>query len=301
MDEKIYFHSYDDNTLMYRCWYPKQSAELPAIVLLHGAASNSTRWWHFVEHSRLTENRMLLRPDLRGNGESIWYGTAGIDHWVQDIASMLQHEKQERAIVLGHCLGANVALNFAARYPEMCAGLILVEPMMAEAVTGKLALLKRVAPVVRLIIKIFDISYRVGLYRRYFHTVDLKKLDQRVHQASADKLNEALADHGSPWLDIKTTPLGQYINNLVALLDPLPIGKIQCPSLIMQANGISMTDAVKTKALLSKLPEAEFLEIDTEHWIPASHPEILYRSVDNWIMRKQKSKNITQNNERCSD
>lgn len=289
MDEKKYFQSFDDSTLMYRRWLPEQETAFLPVVLLHGAASNSTRWWHFVEHSCLTENRVLLRPDLRGNGESIWKGTAGIEHWIQDIACMLHHENKSRAIILGHCLGANIALNFAARYPEMCAGLVLVEPMVAEAVTGNLARLKRVVPMIHLIIKILDVLYWLGLYRRRFHAVDLRKLDQRVHQASQDKLNEALADHGSPWLDLKTTRIGQYINNLVVLVAPLPIGKVHCPSLIIQANGISMTDAVKTKAVLSQLPDAEFQEIDTEHWIPASHPDILCQSVDNWVMQKNNS------------
>jgi len=287
MDEKKYFHSYDGHTLMYRCWSSGRNTELVPVVLLHGAASNSTRWWHFVEHSGLTGNRSLLRPDLRGNGESIWKGTAGIDHWMRDVACMLQHEKMPRAIILGHCLGANIALNFAARYPEMCAGLVLVEPMVDEAVTGNLARLKRAAPVLRLLIRILDVFYWLGLYRRRFQAVDLKTLDQRVHQANQDELNEALADHGSPWLDLKTTPVGQYVNNLVELVESLPLEKVRCPSMIIQASGISMTDAVKTRELLGRLPDAEFQEIDTEHWIPASHPDDLCRLVDSWVLRIQ--------------
>jgi len=122
MDEIAYFLGADGVKLMYRRWKPVLQTQSTSIVLLHGAASNSTRWWHFVEHSRLTADRLLLRPDLRGNGESLWRGPARLEHWSQDIAGMLRHEQKTCAIVAGHCLGANVAINFASRYPEMWRG-----------------------------------------------------------------------------------------------------------------------------------------------------------------------------------
>jgi|GEM_PF-7103120 len=136
MDEKLYFQGEDGIELAYRRWMPIQSERDTPIVLLHGAASNSTRWWHFVKHSRLTADRLLLRPDLRGHGESLWRGPARIEDWSQDIAGMLQHEQQARAFVVGHCLGANIALGFASRFPDRCAGLVLIEPIVRETVTG---------------------------------------------------------------------------------------------------------------------------------------------------------------------
>lgn len=289
IDEQQFFQSDDDVTLMYRRSMPAQQATGNTVVLLHGAASNSTRWWHFVEHTRLSADRVLLRPDLRGSGESMWRGTAGIDHWVQDIAAMLRHEQQTHAIVLGHCLGANIALNFAARYPEMCAGLILVEPMANEALTGILARLKPFVPLFRFIVKILNLLNQTGLYRRRLKTIDLKKLDYRVHQANPENRLQALSDHGSPWQDIKITPTAQYINNFIALMEPLPVTHVKCPGLIIQASGQSLTDAVKTKALFSQLPGMKFVEIETEHWIPASHPVRLCELVDDWVLNNPKN------------
>ncbi|MDR4517699.1 MAG: alpha/beta hydrolase [Nitrosomonas sp.] len=291
MDEKRYFQSYDDVTLMYRCWQPAQQTHNIPVVLLHGAASNSTRWWHFTEHSRLAADRLLLRPDLRGNGESIWRAatgaTAGIEHWTQDIAAMLRHEKQERAFILGHCLGANIAAHFAARYPEMCAGLILVEPMAARALTGSLARLRPFTPLLRVIVKIISLFNRFGLYRRKLDTIDLKQLDQPVHQASAEERDQALSTHGSIWHDLKIIPLAQFVNNFVALSRLLPVEAIRCPGLVIQASGISMTDPEKTKALLGALPKMEFIELESEHWIPTTHPDLLCQFVDEWVLKHQ--------------
>ncbi len=287
MDEKQYFQSYDGATLMYRRWFPVQPEQGIPIVLLHGAASNSTRWWHFVEHSQLTQDRLLLRPDLRGNGESMWRGAAGIDHWVQDIAEMLRHAQQKRAVVLGHCLGANIAVHFAARYPEMCAGLILVEPMDAAALTGTLARLKPFAPLLRFIVKTLNFFNRLGFYRRHLNTVDLKCLDLPVHQAATENKEQALSKHGSLWQDLGMTPVAQYINNFIATVRPLPIAAITCPCLTIQSSGNSMTDAAKTKALFGTSPLMEFFELKSEHWIPATHPDRLCELADEWVIKHQ--------------
>ncbi|GJL75993.1 MAG: hypothetical protein NMNS02_20990 [Nitrosomonas sp.] len=287
MDEKQYFQSYDGAALMYRRRLPERPEQDVPIVLLHGAASNSTRWWHFVEHSQLAQDRLLLRPDLRGNGESMWRGAAGIDHWVQDIAEMLRHAQQTRAIVLGHCLGANIAMHFAARYPEMCAGLILVEPMAADAVTGILARIKPLAPLFRFIVKILNLLNRIGIYRRRLDTVDLKELDSPVHHAAPEDKEQALSNHGSVWHDLKTTPAAQYINNFIATIRPLPIAAIACPCLIIQSSGNSMTDAVKTKALFGTSLLMEFFELESRHWIPATHPDRLCELVDEWVIKHQ--------------
>ena len=47
-----------------------QAALMKTLVLLHGLASNSTRWWHFAANTRLREGWKLLRPDLRGHAGS---------------------------------------------------------------------------------------------------------------------------------------------------------------------------------------------------------------------------------------
>ncbi len=284
MDEKRYFHAADGVELAYRRWTPRQQKRNTPIVLLHGAASNATRWWHFVEHSRLGADRLLFRPDLRGNGESIWRGPAHIEHWCEDIAALLCHERQKQAIVIGHCLGANIALNFASRYPQMCAGLVLVEPMAREAVSGVIDRLKSFVPGLRLTVKLIRLLNQLGLYRRQLRTIDLRVMDRRVHEASDTEQEKALADHGSFWHDLKVTPTTQYITNLIELLRPLPTANVQCPCLIIQSRGHSMTDAQHTRIVLGALPDVEFVEIQSEHWIPTTQPERLCEMVDTWVL-----------------
>lgn len=285
MDEKRHFQGKDGVTLTYRRWIPPQNEQHPPLVLLHGAASNSTRWWHFTRHSRLTADRCLLRPDLRGHGESMWRGPARTEEWSQDIAELLQHEQQSRAIVVGHCLGANIALNFASRYPDRCAGLVLIEPMAPEAVTGVLARLRPFIPLLRFIVTLIKLLNRLGLYRRQLEILDLQTLDRRVHEASRTELQAMLADYGSSKHDLKVIPTAQYLGNLIEIMRPLPIAHVHCPSLVIQSRGRSITDAEHTQDLLQALPQVAFATIDSDHWLPATHPDELRELIDNWVLK----------------
>ncbi|MBI2016615.1 MAG: alpha/beta hydrolase [Candidatus Rokubacteria bacterium] len=124
----------DGATLAYRLWRP--GAPRRVLVLLHGVASNLTRWSELVAATALRDTWDLLRPDLRGNGGSVWRGRMDLDVWCADLAALLDAEGYARAVVGGHCLGANIAVEFARRCPERTAGLVLVEPMPREALVG---------------------------------------------------------------------------------------------------------------------------------------------------------------------
>lgn len=289
MDEKRHFQGEDGTQLTYRRWSPplKEHDSPQTLVLLHGAASNATRWWYFLKHSSLTPDHLLFRPDLRGHGESMWRGPACIEDWIQDIAALLQHEHQSHAIVVGHCLGANIALNFAARYPAMCDGLVLIEPMAHEAVSGILARLRSLVPALRLLVALIKLLNRLGLYRRKLGTLDLQVLDRRVHDASPDELQTMLKEYGKPKHDLKVIPIAQYLNNLIEIMRPLPVALVRCPALVIQSGGHSITDPDRTQTLLQRLPQVEFATVDAEHWLPALHPDELCKLIDSWVLKNQ--------------
>lgn len=280
----MYFKGTDGVKLMYRRWEPAQQTLKTPIVLLHGAASNSTRWWHFVENSRLTADRLLLRPDLRGNGESLWRGEpARLETWCQDIAAMLNHEQKNCAIVVGHCLGANIAINFASRYPDMCAGLVLIEPISRKAARGILARLQLFLPLLQLVIWIIKHLNRIGIYRRHLKSVNLQMLDRCVHDAGSAMPERTLAKHGSPWHDLKVTPTTQYLENFVEIMRPLPVSSVRCHCLVVQSSGRRITDPGQTRTKLSPLPSVKFIEIESQHWLPTTQPDRLCRLIDAWI------------------
>jgi esterase len=298
VDDSRYWLAPDGIRLGYRRWTPVAAASPagavagPPLVLLHGAASNWTRWWYLVEHSRTATQRLLLRPDLRGHGQSVWRGPARMEHWVEDLAALLHHEAQPRAVVVGHCLGANIAVHFAARHPTCCAGLVLIEPMLREALGGKLGWARAAAPVLNAGAAVVASLNRRGLYRRRLAEPDLRQLDRpvllaRQRSGGNGAVERALRAHGSFWQDVRVVPVAQLLANVVELARPLPVKAVRCPALVVQSSGGSMTDPALTRRVLGCLPEVEFREVHSQHWLPATHPEQLCELIDGWLERQR--------------
>ncbi|MCL4393427.1 MAG: alpha/beta hydrolase [Chloroflexi bacterium] len=106
----------------YREW---STSGLP-IVLLHGLASQS----HIFDYvAPLLAARMrVLALDQRGHGESD-KPDAGYDfaNVTADLFALLDSLRIQRAVILGHSWGGNVALEFAARHPRRALALVLVD------------------------------------------------------------------------------------------------------------------------------------------------------------------------------
>src|SRR3989449_8514675 len=113
---------------------PPRSTLFPYTTLFrsHGLGSNLTRWSEFVANTSLRADWDILRPDLRGHGGSLDRGRIGMDEWCADLAAVLEAERAPRAVVAGHCLGANIAVEFARRDPGAVLGLLLIEPRSEE-------------------------------------------------------------------------------------------------------------------------------------------------------------------------
>lgn len=96
------------------------------IVLIHGNMA-STRWWQGVMNI-MADDFELLALDLRGYGKSP-EGPAIVslaDH-ATDIAELAMTADFAPFTLVGHSLGGAVAMQFAALYPDMLEGLVLVD------------------------------------------------------------------------------------------------------------------------------------------------------------------------------
>jgi esterase len=250
---------------------------LKTIVFLHGLASNGSRWWDFAARTRLKDWR-ILRPSLRGASGSTDRRPVGMREWSDDLARLLDAP----AVVAGHCLGANIALNFAARYPQRAAALVLIEPMPPRALTGKLGFLRHFRFIPIALSWLVRGCNALGIYRRRIEPMDLEAWDKAVRAGTAD-----LAKYASPFSDLRFTPLASYFRALAAVGDPLPdLSRISCPVLVLTSKNTSMTDLARARAELSPLPNAEFMQLDAEHWIPTEQPEAMARAIEDWIVRK---------------
>ena len=103
----------------------RSAGEGSPVVLIHGFAEDGTIWQN--QEPALSQNHRLLVPDLPGSGRSsINPQLKTIVDLADSIAIMLETEKIEQAMVIGHSMGGYVALAFAEKYPSKMKGLGLI-------------------------------------------------------------------------------------------------------------------------------------------------------------------------------
>jgi pimeloyl-ACP methyl ester carboxylesterase len=96
------------------------------VVCIHGLTANHVCWASVAD--ALSPGLRVIAYDLRGRGESDkpdkGYGLAA---HVGDLVRLLDHLELDRPIVVGHSLGAMIALAFAVDRPERVSRLVLVD------------------------------------------------------------------------------------------------------------------------------------------------------------------------------
>ena len=98
----------------------------PAIVAVHGLTSNHTVWYSIAD--ALDGSHRILAPDLRGRGDSDKPATGySLAHHAADLRALLDHFRLARAILMGHSLGAHIAVRFATLHPDRVSKLVLFD------------------------------------------------------------------------------------------------------------------------------------------------------------------------------
>jgi lipase len=95
----------------------------PPLVCIHGVSAHGLRFRRLAEE-RWASRFHVLAPDLRGHGRSGWEPPWSTAQLVTDVLETTG----VAGIWLGHSLGARLALEVAARRPELVQRAILLDP-----------------------------------------------------------------------------------------------------------------------------------------------------------------------------
>ncbi|MBI2974980.1 MAG: alpha/beta fold hydrolase [Deltaproteobacteria bacterium] len=132
MDARLQFLKTPDNIrLYYELWVPDNAKAI--IIFNHGLGDHLGRYADFARHFIEREYGICLF-DMRGHGKSGGRRThcRSIIDFYKDLSLVIEMAQNAYSslpiFLIGHSFGAQIAINFAARYSKGLRGLVALSP-----------------------------------------------------------------------------------------------------------------------------------------------------------------------------
>jgi len=107
--------------------YYRTGGEKPPVILIHGLAEYGLGWSRFPLFIEPSYDVVMI--DLRGHGMSEKPETGySIEAMSEDLFWVVKTLNLIKPVILGHSLGANVAIEFTRQNPGLVSGIILEDP-----------------------------------------------------------------------------------------------------------------------------------------------------------------------------
>jgi len=108
------------------CWVNNSNfdARKQSLFFIHGSGSDHSAWSH--QYGRLHKKYNIVAVNLPGHGHSGGDGESDVARYCLWVKKILDIINLKDAVIVGHSLGAAIALRFAINYPQEIAGIVLV-------------------------------------------------------------------------------------------------------------------------------------------------------------------------------
>jgi pimeloyl-ACP methyl ester carboxylesterase len=105
----------------------------PPLLLVHGHPFDRTMW---RPQQDAAPGHRVITPDLRGyGGTQVVPGITPLSTFAHDLAALLDHLEEPRAVLCGLSMGGQIVLEFHRLFPGRVAGLVLADTF-AQGETG---------------------------------------------------------------------------------------------------------------------------------------------------------------------
>jgi pimeloyl-ACP methyl ester carboxylesterase len=256
------------------------------VVLLHGLASNLSRYDELVAQTRLARDWDLLRLDLRGHGASPTPGPVSIAGWCADLAAVLAAAGARGVVLVGHSLGAQVAQAYTAAHPDAVRGLALIDPLPGAALNARARRWLRAAPGLRALAALARAARRLGLARRDLPLRDLHAEDQRARAllAAHGDVEAFVREYSSTRADLRYMHLDHYLSALLELLHaPAPPESQTCPVLVLLSDAGTFAAPAAVERWAAGFAQGRCVRIDCEHWPLTERPLEVCAALEDWL------------------
>jgi len=264
-------------------------SHLANILFLHGLASNASRWHELMHSMSLSQQVNLYAMNLRGHGPSHTFKHYQRQHWCDDAQALIS-SLNKPTIIVGHSMGAQIALDYASQLNQQqhtLNGLVLIDPVFPQALSGALANIARLRWLLIAITKTVRSFTRLGIHKRNYPLRDLQKLDQDTRAFLSANPDKNIADlYMNPFADLKFIALANYLQDLCEVTRKLAnLNTVQTPVLVLLSSGASTSNVAENKKVLAHLPKSEIKIIDADHWLLTEKPEEARAVIETWCLK----------------
>jgi pimeloyl-ACP methyl ester carboxylesterase len=249
-----------------------ESGNGKSVLFLHGLFLDHTTW--DMVWDALPSGLRVVAPDLPGFGESekptpgrYPYGIEALAEAVADLYAGLE---LGRASVIGQCLGGAVALELAARHPELVSRLVLVNPL-CEAPRlgpyGRMALLPIVGGFT------FKQLWSRGVFRAFFRD-RLLAPGANVDAARVDGYYRVFSEPRARASALETLRSTFDTRGVVA-----KTRGVRAPTLVVWGSADRIVSPRLGQKLAREIHGARFEVIDAGHALQEERPLELARSI----------------------
>jgi pimeloyl-ACP methyl ester carboxylesterase len=260
------------------------------VVLLDGLGCAGFIWRHLWEP--LCATRQVLHSHYRGHGQS---GVPtddtrlGIEYCCDDLEAVMAHTGVQRAVVLGHSMGVQVALEFQKRYPSRVAGLVLICGSFGTPLDTwhDHTLLRALFPLMQ-----GSVERWPGFARNVTQRLLTSELALQFGWRS--ELNPKLVPkaHFKPYMEHMAGmhPL-YFVRTLQSLKDHSAwehLPQVKVPSLVVGGEGDKFTPVWLSEKMAHALAQSEYLLVPGgTHTAPLERPGMVNAAVERLLVRAE--------------
>jgi len=247
-------------------------SEAPGVLLVHGQPGSSLIWTRVrpLLRSRGVRTLMVEQP---GYGHT---GGAATDHFgnAAALAQVLDERLRSPAVVVGHSLGAGIALALAATTPHHVRALVLIAP---AAGPGAIPATHRILAAPYLGPAVTWLGFRTAGLALQVPALRQRILIDRIGLSATDAEDVVRRiTRGEVWRSL--THEQRRLAADAHLLQQR-LGAIQCPAVIVAGTRDRIVRPRVVAAMARRLPESSLTTTDAGHLIPTDDPEAVVNAV----------------------
>jgi pimeloyl-ACP methyl ester carboxylesterase len=245
----------------------------PGVLFISGLGDDWRSWQPIAD--RLADSTRVVRYDRPGLGWSPpGVGSPTVDAAVDDIRALLSDTALfgEPPILVGHSLGGAIARQFALQYPSQVAGLVLLDPTPAHAMSTSMN------AVGSMVYRLGAWSGAVGLTRwRHYRA---SPQGTRKEQLRSAFLNASGAKSKEVFREFRGAVESQAVEPRRGALGTMPLTLLAAPTFAPPpfASAATRMDAAK-RLMAEESDRGRLVATETGHYIHWDDPDAVVAEV----------------------